>query len=183
MDVWDPFAFFPRVIEVKHGSHCIHPQSVNVVTVEPKQGIGYQEGFHLVPAIVENGALPVRVETLAGVRMIVEVRAVKICQPVGIGWEVGRHPVQDDPNAGLMEGVHEVHKFLRSAISAGRGKVAGDLVAPAWEIGVFHNRQKLNMSEAHFLYIADHFISHFLIAQAAQPSVGLFPGTHVDLVH
>ena len=37
--VGDPFTLFPRIIEVKHGSDCVHSETINVIFVEPEKSV------------------------------------------------------------------------------------------------------------------------------------------------
>ena len=57
----------PRVVEVEHARHGVHPQPVDVELVEPVEGIGDEEVAHLVAPIVEDIGTPVGVLPLTGV--------------------------------------------------------------------------------------------------------------------
>ena len=52
--VRDPLPSLARVVEVKHGGHGIHAKTVDMVLVEPEEGIGDQEVPDLVTSVVEN---------------------------------------------------------------------------------------------------------------------------------
>lgn len=130
MDIGDPFALLAGVVEVKHGRHGIDSQSVYMVFFEPEHGTADQKGPHFKPAVVENVAVPFRMVALLGVGMFKEIRPVEIGQPVFIGGEVGRDPVEDDSYSMFMEFVYEVHEVLGSPVSRGRSKISHGLVAP-----------------------------------------------------
>ncbi len=49
-----PLPFLATVIEIEHGGHGIDPQPVDMVLVEPEQGVGNQEIANLVAAVVED---------------------------------------------------------------------------------------------------------------------------------
>ena len=181
--IGNPLALLAGVVQIKHGGHGVDAQAVDVIVFQPEKGVGDEERTHLIAAIVENAALPVGVETLAGVGVVVEVGPVEVGQPVGIGWKVGGYPVEEDADTGLMESIHQVHKVLWRAEAAGRCKVAGDLIPPRREVGVLHHGQELHMGEAHLLDIADHLVGHFSIAEAAGASMNFLPGTDVYLVY
>ena len=108
---------------------------------------------HLVPAVVEDAALPVGVEALLRVGMIEQVRAVEVRQAVAVVGEVRRHPVQDDADAALVQHVHEVHEVLRRAEAAGRREVAQRLVAPRSRERMLGDRHQLDVREAHPLAV------------------------------
>ena len=95
--------------------------------------------------------LPVGVKALAGVGVLVEVGAVEEAEAVLVGGEVGRHPVQDDADAVLVQVVDQIHEILRRAVAAGGGEVAGGLVAPGAVEGVLHDRQEFDVGEAQAL--------------------------------
>ena len=56
--------------------------------------------------------------------------AVKFEKACGILGEVGRHPVEDDGNAVLMENVDHFHELSGSAIAGGGGIIAYYLISP-----------------------------------------------------
>lgn len=151
--------------------------------VQLEQGIGNQEGFNFVLAIVENGIFLVGVEFFVWICMIIEVCVVKICQFMCIGWEVGRYLVQNDINVGLMEGVYKVYKFLWCVVLVCWGKVVCDLIVLVWEVGVFYDWQEFYMGKVYFFYVGDYFIGYFFIVKVVQFFVGFFLGIYVDFVY
>ena len=54
-------------------------------------------------AVVEDRAVPIRMEALARIGVLVEVRAVEVCQAVLVGREMRRHPVEDDADAAPVQ--------------------------------------------------------------------------------
>ena len=56
--VGNPLPGLPRIIQVEHRGHRIHPQAVHVEAVAPEQRVGQQEIHDLVPAVVEDQACP-----------------------------------------------------------------------------------------------------------------------------
>jgi hypothetical protein len=85
---------------------------------------------------------------LARILVLEEVRAVEERERVRVVREVRRRPVEDHAQAALVQVIDEVHQIL-GATEAMRGReVAGDLVAPAPEEGVLHERQELDVREA-----------------------------------
>ena len=63
--VGQPLALLARVVEVDHGRHGVDPQAVGVVGGKPVLGRGGEEAAHLVAPVVEDEALPVRMEARA----------------------------------------------------------------------------------------------------------------------
>ena len=101
-----PLPLLAGIVQVEHGGHGIDAQAIRMVAVQPEEGIGDKERTHLVAVVVEDAAFPIGMEAQARVGMVVEMRTIKIGQAVGIGREVGGHPVQDDADACLMQGIH-----------------------------------------------------------------------------
>ena len=146
--VGDPFTVVARIVEVQHRGDGVDAQTVGVVAVEPAAGARQQEGPHLVAPVVEDRAVPVGVEALAGVGVLVEMGAVEAGEAVGIGGEVRRDPVQDDADPALVESVDHRHEVARGPVARGRREVAERLVAPAPVEGMLHDRQELDVGEA-----------------------------------
>ena len=149
VNVWCPLAFLARVIEVQHGRHRIHAQTVHVKHVTPETGVGSDEIFHFRPAKVEHRCSPIRMLAPFRIGMFEKGRAIKACQGPVVLWKMRRHPVNHHPNIGLMQGVDEKLKILRRTIATARRIKTGDLITPGGIVGVFRNRQKLHMCEAH----------------------------------
>ena len=102
---------------------------------------------------------------LAGVGVLIAGRAVELIQAEGVLGEVGRDPVQNDADASLMELIHQILEIIRGAIAAGGGKIAGALIAPGVVQGMFTDRKKLHVGEAHLFYVGDQIMSDIPIAE------------------
>jgi len=88
-------------------------------------------------------------ETLPRIRVLIEMSAVEVSQPVGIGREVRRHPVEDHGNSVLMQVIHQIHEILRRAVARCGGEISGGLISPGTVEGMLHYRQKFDVGEAH----------------------------------
>ena len=86
-------------------------------------------------------------EPLPPVGVLVEMGAVEEREAVGVVREVRRHPVEDDPDAGLVQDVDEIHEVLRLAVPRGRREVAGRLIAPRAVERMLGHRQQLDVGE------------------------------------
>ena len=151
--------------------------------VEPEHRARQQEAADLVAPVVEDEAVPVGVVALAAVGVLVEVRPVEVGEAVLVGREVGRHPVEDDPDPALVQRVHEVHQVLGRALAAGGGEVAEALVAPRAVEGVLHHRQELHVGEAHLLDVVGERGGELAVGQEAAGLPGVAPpGAEVHLV-
>src|SRR3546814_14220187 len=88
-------------------------------------------------------------EALARIGMLIKGGAVEMGQPMGVGREMGRHPVEDDAYPRPVRAVDEAGKALRIAEAGGRRVKPCGLIAPAWIIGIFADRQEFDLGEAH----------------------------------
>ena len=153
-----PLAVLAVVVEIEHTCHGIHAQTVHMVVVHPEHSAGRKEAGNLVHSVVKDHCPPLFMLAAAGVGVLIAGGAVKHIQPVTVLGEVGGHPVQNNADAGLVQLIHQGHKILGGAVAAGRGKVAGDLIAPAAVKGVFGNGQQLHMGVAHIFYVRDQLV-------------------------
>ena len=74
------------------------------------------------------------------VGMVVEMRAVKLGEPMRIVWKVRGRPVNQHTDSGLMCRIDEGHEVFRRSVPAGDGEIAGGLIAPGSVEWVFGNR-------------------------------------------
>jgi len=181
--VGNPLAGLARVVAVQHRSHPIHPQPVAVVALEPEQGARGQEAAHLVAAVIEDQAAPVRMKTFAGIGVLVQVASIELSQPVGVGREMGWNPVEQHADAGFVEGVDQLHQLLGGPLPVAGREEAGDLVAPGTEKGMLHHRQEFHVREPERAHILHQQRRELEIAQRAMVIAGVAsPGAEVNLV-
>jgi hypothetical protein len=69
--VGNPLALLAGIVQIKHGSHGVHPQSVSVVLVQPVAGAADQKAAYLVASVIEDITVPVRVVALPGVGVLI----------------------------------------------------------------------------------------------------------------
>ncbi len=138
--VGKPLAGLPRVVEIEHGRDRVHAEPVEVVALEPEEGVADEEVGDLGAPKVEDARAPVRVLAQARVGMLVEVRPVEVDEAVRILGKVGGHPVEEDADAPLVQVIDERHEIGRLAVTAGRRVVADGLVAPRAVEGMLHHR-------------------------------------------
>ena len=99
--------------------------------------------------------------------MLVERRAVETREPVLVGREMRRHPVEDDAEPGLMGAVDEAREAVRLAEARGRREEAGRLVAPGGVERMLGDRQQLDMGEAQVGGIGDELVGELVIGEEA----------------
>ena len=154
-----------------------------MVLAHPEQGVGDEEVAHLVAAVVEDQRAPVGVRAAARVGVLVERGAVEARERELVAREVRRHPVEDHAEAVAVQAVDELAEVVGRA-EARRGRVvAGHLVAPRARERVVHDRQQLEVREAHVLRVGGELVGQLEVGQRAvvlervQP-----PRAEVDLV-
>src|SRR5690606_38525080 len=108
----------------------IHPETVCVVPIQPEESAADEERLHLIPAIIEDQALPFGVKSPLGRGMLVQVGPVIESQSVRVRGKMGGDPVQDDADTVSVEVIDQVHEIARGAVPAGGGKIPDGLVSP-----------------------------------------------------
>src|SRR5947207_1559548 len=106
-------------------------------------------------------------ESATPVCMLKEMRAVEFREPMRVGREVRRHPVENHSDAALMQIVHEEHEILRRAIARRWREVSGRLISPRRVERMLHDRQQLDMSEIHAIHVVRQLRRDLAIAQRA----------------
>jgi hypothetical protein len=101
-----------------------------VVFVEPEEGTTDEKAPNLIAAIIEDKAIPIRMNSLAGIGVLVEVGSIEKTKPMLIIRKMGGHPVKNHTDASLMEAIDKVHELLWFSISAGGRKVPCRLIPP-----------------------------------------------------
>ena len=193
VDVRHPLAVVLAIVQVQHGGHRIHTDSVGVILVRPEQGVGDQEIGNARPAVVVNQRAPVGVRALARVLMLIHAGPVKTSHTVGIPREMGRNPVQNHADPLAVHIVHEIHKIIRSAVTAGGRVIAGHLIAPGGVQRMLHHRHQLHMGVTHLLHVIRQRTRDFpvivkfragdLLAFRVQLQLLAFPGAQMNLVN
>src|SRR5208282_2011631 len=117
--IWNPVALPSTVVEIDHGGDGIYPQPIDMVLIEPEQGVAQKVIRHFAPAVVENQRIPISVAALARVGVLIERRAVKVCQPMRIIGEMAGDPVDDDTDALVMAALNKLAELVRRAETAG----------------------------------------------------------------
>ncbi len=165
VNVGNPLAGIAGIIEIKHRSHRVHPQAVNVIFPQPVKGVGAQIVKNFGTAVVINFGSPVFVFAFARIGVLIEVGAVKFTQPVAVLRKVGRNPVHDHRNPRLVKLVYQITQIVGGAETAGRRKHTDDLIAPRSIQRMFGQRQKFDVRKTHVGNIRNQRIGHFAIAE------------------
>jgi len=118
-----------------------------------------------------------------GIGVLVQVGPVEVAQGEGVGGEMRGHPVEEDPDTGLMQLVDQGHEALGRPVTRGGREVAGGLVAPAPIEGVFHHGEEFHVGETGPVDVIDEQGGQLLVAEEPGGVVGRPPPrTEVDLV-
>ena len=78
--------------------------------------------------------------SLPRVCMLVKGGAVEFGQGMSIPGEMGWYPVQQHPDTLAVQVIDQIAEIVRRAETAGRGEIAGALIAPGGVQGMFGNR-------------------------------------------
>ncbi len=87
--------------------------------------------------------------------MLVQRGAVEAGQTIGVGREVGRHPVEDDSQSGGMALIDEPGEGFGWAEPGTGRELAERLVSPGAAERVFHDRQQFDVGESHAAGVRD----------------------------
>ncbi len=112
VSIGNPLALFAGVIEIEHRCDGIDSQTINVVFLEPEQGIGDQEVSDFVSPEVEDHRPPIGMLALSWIFMFVQRRPVKSTKPVVVLRKVGWHPIDNNSDPILMAVIDEVHEVI-----------------------------------------------------------------------
>ena len=147
--IGDPLPVGARVVEVQHGGDAVDAQRIRVECLQPEERAARQEIAHLSAAVVEDRALPFRVKPLPRIRVLVQMRAVEVGEPMLVVRKMRRHPIKDHPQSALVQAINEIHEILRGAVARGRREISRDLISPRAVERMLHDRQELHVREAH----------------------------------
>src|SRR5579875_14811 len=101
-----------------------------MVFIQPKKGVADEEIADFPTAIVEDEGAPIGMLAAARIGMLIQMRTVEVAQTMPITRKMGRHPIEEDTNAALMQGVNQIHQILRRAKTASRSVVTDCLITP-----------------------------------------------------
>src|SRR6266404_1200138 len=170
-----PAALLARVVEIKHRGDRVDSHTVDVILLQPEQGVSEQIISDLVAFVVEDQSAPILMLAFARIRVLVQMSAVEIGQAVPVLWKVSGHPIQNYTYAVAMTVIDEIHEVVGLAVPAGRREVADRLIAPASVVRMFSHRQQLDVRVAHLLHILDEVVSKLTVVEIA---ASLFRRSH-----
>ncbi len=116
--VGQPFAGAARIVEVEHRRDGVDAQPIDVEAVDPVKGVAIKEVGDLVPAEIVDRRVPVRMKALARIGVLVERRSIEVRQPLRVGREMRRDPIDDHAETGrvrLVDKSGEPRRFAESA--------------------------------------------------------------------
>ena len=131
--------------------------------MRPEVGAGDKEALHLGASEIKNAGAPVLVLPLGGIAVFIAACTVIFVKAELIFGEVRRHPIHDDADACLVQGIYQRHEIVRGAVAAAGGVIARHLIAPRAVKGVLGGGQQLHMGVAHFGKIKRQFLRQLQI--------------------
>src|SRR5260370_4152901 len=142
VSIRDPLARLSRIIEIKHRSHGVDAQTVDVIFVEPKKRVADKKIADFVAAKIENERAPILLLALARVHVLVEIGAIKFGQRVSVLWKMRRHPIHDHADASLVTFVDEMAEVVKRTEPTCGPIIIFDLITPGAFEGILGNRQE-----------------------------------------
>src|SRR5438132_2597938 len=128
--VRDPLSFLARIIEIQHRRDRIHPQTVDVILVEPEERIRDEKIADFIAPEIKNERAPIRLLALARVHVFVKIGAIEFGQTMRVFREMRRHPIHDHANTGLMTAVDKMAKLVRFSEATGGRIIVCYLINP-----------------------------------------------------
>ena len=128
--VREPLALAARIVEVEHRGDRVDPQAVDVEAVDPVERVAIEEVGDLEAAEIVDRGIPVRMEALSRVGVLVERGAVEPREPVLVGREMRRNPVDDHAEARGVRPVDEAGEARRLAEAARRARTGQSADSP-----------------------------------------------------
>src|SRR5258708_38308324 len=120
---------------------------------------------------------------LAGVVVLVEMRAVEMSKGVSVAREIGRRRIENDVEAGVVTAIDEFHEFGGSTVAAGGGKVAESLGTPGAVERMLHDGEQFDVRVAEILDVRYELFAELVVIE---PTIVVFgdaaPGTEMDFV-
>src|SRR5258705_7482240 len=135
--VWEPLAFLAAIVQIKHRSHSIHPQSVDMKFLEPEERVSDKEVSDFVAAVIEDIGAPVGMLALARIEMFIERRPIKPGESKRILRKMRRDPIHDHADPPLVQVINQVTKIVGRTVTGRRSIIITNLVAPGWTIRMF----------------------------------------------
>ena len=176
----------PVIVVIQHGSHRVHPKGVDMELPDPVDSVGNQEGTDLRLRMVKGQGSPDREFPAERIAAFIQRRPIKPGHGKAVLRKMGRHPVQDHTDAGLMHFVDEGAEIVRRSVAAGRGVVSGDLVSPGQVKGMLADAHELNMGVAHILHILHKIVRQLGVIQETVlvpvALISLLPGAEMHLI-
>ncbi len=148
-----PLTVLLAVVQIQHGSHRIHADTVHMELLQPEQRIGDQEILYLQLAVVEDLGTPIRMLPAPWVRMLIDTSAVKTAQAMGICGKMSRHPIQDHAYTRFVQLIDQIHEILRCTVAGSRRIITGHLISPGAVKGMLRNPHQLHMGIFHLFQI------------------------------
>ena len=118
--IWPPAFALSSIVQIKHGIHIIHTESVHMVHLCPVKRIGDQEIlYHWTFIIIKKGS-PHRMDCHCRIRNLIKRCSVKALQSFSMARKMSRSPVQYHTDIFFMELIDQTGKILRHTISTVR---------------------------------------------------------------
>src|ERR1700690_116801 len=126
-----------------------------MVFIQPEERVRNEKILHFVATVIENERTPIRLRSPPRIGVLVKMGAVKFSQPLRVAREMGRRPIQNNPEARGVAAIHKEFEIIRLAITAGRREIPDSLISPRAVEWMLHDRHQLKMREAQPFRVRD----------------------------
>ena len=158
-----PLAGLTAVVQVQHRGDRVHTKRVDMELIQPEAGVGHQEVTDLATSEIEHVRAPIRVLATSRIRILIQRRAVEAAQCERILREVGRNPIHDHTDAGLVQFLNKILEIVGAAQTRIDRVVAGHLITPGSCERMFRQRHELHVREAFLLHVGNQLVGKLTV--------------------
>ena len=160
-----PLSLISAIVQIQHGIHIIHTQTVSMVNLSPEAGIGDQEILNHRASVIIEQCSPERMNGLCRILFLIKRCSVKFLQTGGITRELCRCPVQDHTDPRLMQLIYQLLKIRHASKSGSRCIICICRITTCNIIQVFHHRMEFHMGKIFLCQKFHQFLSGFPFLQ------------------
>ena len=153
INIGNPLAGAFIVIEIEHRSQSIYAQGVDMIFLEPVDGVGNQKTLYFLAPDIKAARTPTLVLDAVPALVFVKGLSVKFIKTVSILCKVRGHPIENNAYTRLVHCIHKRHKILWRAVTCGRRVISAHLISPRAIEGMLADGHQLHVCISHLLKI------------------------------
>ena len=177
-----PLTFRARIVQVQHGGHRVHAQTIQMVVFEPEQGVVDEKSGHFAATKVINRRIPIGMKTATAIRVFVQRCTVEHGQAVCVGRKMRRNPVENHADAIFVRVVDQPRKTVGRAKARSRRVHAHRLITPRRIQRMLGHRHNFNMGKAQIFDVGDQAFGQLVVGEEQTVFIAL-PRTQMHFIN